>query len=170
MEVEYTDSTNSTSELKKSENNSSDTNINGVLENNNVDEITINSTKNTKYDHTKKMEIKKKIEKIKKREYLVDIFKLITSETKDYSENNNGVFIFFHELSDETYEKVENYVNNVYKLHRIPGINSSNIFNSEISETFNDNTNKDMDKNLTNKEKMILRRKKYEEYLSHNQD
>jgi hypothetical protein len=169
MENNYTDSPNSSSESKISETNTTTNNINNIIENNTTNEVTINSNKNTKYDHTKKMEIKKKIEKIKKREYLVDIFKIITADTKDYSENNNGVFIFFHDLSDETYEKVENYVNNIYKLHRTT-TNSSSIFNSEISESINDNLEKDMDKNLTNKEKMILRRKKYEEYLSHNQD
>lgn len=191
MEVEYTDSNNLNSELKKSDNNSnystnssnssnstnstnskhskSKHNINSIIENNNVDEVTLNITKYVKYDHMKKMEIKKKIEKIKKKEYLIDIFKIITSSTTDYSENNNGVFIFFHDLSDEIYEKVENYVNNIYRMHRT-ATSSINIFNSEISETINDNTEKANDKNLTNKEKLILRRKKYEEYLTHNQN
>lgn len=158
MEVEYT---NSTSDSIKD--------INKIIEENAKNEVTIN-TKKLKYDHVKKMEIKKKIEKIKKKEYLVDIFKIITSETKDYSENGNGVFIFFHDLPDEVYEKVENYVNNIYKLHKSSSGITSNIFNSELSETINEYSDKDTDKNLTNKEKMILRRKKYEEYLSHNQD
>jgi hypothetical protein len=126
-------------------------------------------TKTSKYDYFKKMEIKKKIEKIKKKEYLVDIFSIITSSTKDFSENNNGMFVFFHDLTDETYEKVENYVNNIYKLYKT-NTNIPNIFNSEISETVNDTSNIINDKNLTNKEKMIQRRKKYEEYLSHNQN
>jgi hypothetical protein len=182
MEVEYTNSNNSNNESKKLDNgpdsqdisNSQDSsnspnNINNIIENNIISEVTINSNKNVKYDHIKKMEIKKRIEKIKKKEYLIDIFKIITSSTRDYSENNNGVFIFFHDLSDETYEKVEIYVNNIYRLHRTT-TNSSNIFNSEISESINDNSEKDNDKNLTNKEKMILRRKKYEEYLTHNQN
>lgn len=144
-------------------------NINDVLENNSKNETTIK--KASKYDHIKKMEIKKKIEKIKKKEYLLDIFKIITSESKDYSENNNGVFVFFHDLTDETYEKVENYVNNIYKIHKNNiANNSASIFNSEISETINDYPEKDNGKNLTNKEKMILRRKKYEEYLTHNQN
>ena len=119
------------------------------------------------------MELVKKINKIKKKEYLIEIFKILTSETNDYSDNNNGVFIFFHNLSDDTYEKVESYVNNIYKLHK--QINTSaNIFNSELSD-INQNISETIeisnnDKNLSNKEKMIMRRKKYEEYLNHNQD
>jgi hypothetical protein len=159
MDTEYSDN-----------NDKPQNNINILLEKNLENEITSKS-KVSKYDHIKKMEIKKKIEKIKKKEYLLDIFKIITSGTKDYSENNNGVFIFFHDLTDEVYEKVDNYVNNIYKMHKNNiSNNSTSIFNSELSETINDNSEKDNDKNLTNKEKMILRRKKYEEYLSHNQN
>ena len=68
---------------------------------------------------------------------------------------------------------METYVNNIYKLHK--QINTSaNIFNSELSD-INQNISETIeisnnDKNLSNKEKMIMRRKKYEEYLNHNQD
>jgi len=147
-----------------------------------------------KYDYAKKTELVKKINKIKKKEYLFNIFKIITSSSKDYTENTNGVFIFFHNLDNEVYEKIENYVNNIYKLHRK---NSSlkNIINSELSDNlmifsetinedsiessqiknndpYNNNYNKDtkeLNKNLSNKEKMIIKRKKYEEYLNQNQ-
>ena len=145
-------------------------NDNLIEKHNSDNEITLETK--SKYDYNKKMELKKKIEKIKKKEYLLDIFKIITSDGKDYSENKNGVFIFFHELSDDIYEKVENYVNNVYKMYKTnisPSKNTTSIFNSEISESVND-YDKDNEKNLTNKEKMILKRKKYEEYLSHNQN
>jgi hypothetical protein len=169
MEVEYTESNDSSSEFKKIESESETHNINNLLEKNSVNVITVNPIKNVKFDHIKKMEIKKKIEKIKKKEYLVDIFKIITSHTQDYSENNNGMFVFFHDLSDETYEKVDNYVNNIYRLYKTNN-NSTNIFNSEISETINEQSEKNIDKGLTTKEKIIFRRKKYEEYLCHNQE
>jgi hypothetical protein len=164
MEIEYTDS-NSNSKME-----SEVSNINNIIETNKENEIIVK--KSVKYDHTKKMEIKKKIEKIKKKEYLIDIFKIITLDTKDYSENNNGVFIFFHDLSDETYEKVDNYVNNIYRMHKTNTLvdTENPIFNSELSESMNDFHDKTNDKNLSNKEKIILRRKKYEEYLTHNQN
>ena len=41
------------------------------------------------YDHNKKMELVKKINKIKKKEYLINIFKIIKLYSKDYTENNN---------------------------------------------------------------------------------
>jgi hypothetical protein len=134
----------------------------------------------SKYDHNKKMELANKINKIKKKEYLVNIFKLITTSSKDFTENTNGVFVFFHNLDDEIYEKVESYVNHIYKLHKkknsIKNVLSSDISDSIInlsetleSENQESETDETINKELSNKEKMIMRRKKYEEYLNQNQ-
>jgi len=124
------------------------------------------------YDYNKKMELVKKINKIKKREYLINIFKIILLQSKDYTENNNGVFVFFHNLNDEVYEQIEIYVNKIYKIHKkSPSI--LNIYNSELSENPNfcsDTIEIENNKNLSNKEKLIMRRKKYEKYLDQNQE
>lgn len=125
------------------------------------------------YDHNKKMELVKKINKIKKKEYLINIFKIILLHSKDYTENNNGVFVFFHNLEDEVYEKIENYVNKIYKMHKKSSTSILNIYNSELSDSQNicsDTIEIDNDKNLSNKEKLIMRRKKYEKYLDQNQE
>jgi len=175
MEIEFYDSINK--QTKNDERNLEKNNINNILTSkklsNNNGEIILTNNKIISYDHSKKMELVKKINKIKKKEYLIDIFKIITTETKDYTENNNGIFLLFHNLSDETYEKVESFVNIIYKMHKISTINTS-IFNSEISENINNlsdfSENSTIDKNLSNKEKVIMRRKKYEQYLNHNQD
>jgi hypothetical protein len=127
------------------------------------------------YDHNKKMELVKKINKIKKKEYLLNIFKIILLHSKDYTENNNGVFIFFHNLTDEAYDKIESYVNKIYKMHKkSSSSNIFNIYNSELSDSqqniLSDTIEIDNDKNLSNKEKLIMRRKKYEKYLDQNQE
>ncbi len=126
-----------------------------------------------KYDYTKKMELVKKIQKIKKSEYLINIFKIIKLESKKYNINNNGIFVMFHDLSDEVYENVENYVNSIYKLHK-KTINVVNIYDTEYSENqliqsiLSDKMELDNNKNLSNKEKVIMKRKKYEKYLDQN--
>lgn len=124
------------------------------------------------FDHAKKIELVKKINKIKKKEYLVNIFKIILLYSKDYSENNNGVFIFFHNLDDEVYDKIEAYVNNIYRIHK-KSAGLLNIYNSDISDNIignSDTIELDNDKELSNKEKLIMRRKKYEKYLDQNQE
>ncbi len=138
--------------------------------------------KTCKYDHNKKLDLANKINKIKKKDYLVNIFKIITMSSKEFTENTNGVFVFFHNLDDDTYEKLETYVNHIYKLHKkknsIKNILSSDISDSIInySETIEtdaiekESDTDEMSKELSNKEKIILRRKKYEEYLNQNQN
>jgi hypothetical protein len=114
-------------------------------------EIIINVKNKEKFDYDKKMEIVKKISKIKKKEYLIHLFKIITQDNKDYTENNNGIFIFFHNLSDDTYDKIETYINYIYKLHKC------NINNSD-SQFINSITNDDIinNKYICNKKKIKI--------------
>jgi hypothetical protein len=143
-----------------------------------IDEIIDPKTKESKYDYSKKLLLVRKINKIKKKEYLLNIFKIILKDNKDFSENNNGVFIFFHNLTDETYEKLEMYVNYIFKLHQkntnsefSDSIKNSDIISSLPLDTFNDNKKEILiSSNLSNKEKSLLRRKKYEEYITCNQN
>ena len=145
-----------------------------------IDEIIIDpkNKQELKYDYSKKLSLVRKINKIKKKDYLLNIFKIILKDNKDFSENNNGVFIFFHNLADETYEKLEMYVNYIFKLHQ-KNINSElsdSIRNSDINSTLAINNCSENKKeiliagNLSNKEKSLLRRKKYEEYIICNQN
>ena len=133
-------------------------------------------TINKKYDYNKKMELVKKIQKIKKSEYMVNIFKIIKSQSQNYNVNNNGVFVFFHDLSDDVYESVENYVNTIYKLHKKSSTNKINIHDMEYSETqiinsiLSDTIELENEKELSNKEKIIKRRKNYAKYLDKNQE
>ncbi len=128
-----------------------------------------------KYDYAKKMELVKKIQKIKKSEYLINIFKIIKLHSKKYNINSNGIFVMFHDLSDEVYENIETYVNSIYKLHK-KSLSVVNIYDSEYSENqiiqsiLSDTIELDNEKNLSNKEKVIMRRKKYEKYLDQNQE
>jgi hypothetical protein len=138
-----------------------------------VDEIIIDpKNKETKFDYSKKLQLVRKINKIKKKDYLLNIFKIIIKDNKDFSENNNGVFIFFHNLTDETYEKLEMYVNYIFKLHQknISSELSDSIKNSDIISTYENKKEILIAGNLSNKEKSILRRKKYEEYITCNQN
>jgi hypothetical protein len=124
------------------------------------------------FDYEKKKELVRKIEKIKKKEYLINIFKIIQCHSKDYNINNNGVFIFFHNLPDEVYEQIETYVNNIYKMHK-KSSNIMNLYGSDLSDTQyinSDTIEIENEKELSTKEKQIMRRKKYENYLNQNQE
>jgi hypothetical protein len=125
-----------------------------------------------KYDYNKKMELVKKIQKIKKSDYLINIFKIIKLHSKKYNVNSNGIFVMFHDLSDDAYENIESYVDSIYKLHK-KSFNLINTYDSEsqiIQSILSDTIELNNEKNLSNKEKVIMRRKKYEKYLDQNQD
>lgn len=83
---------------------------------------------NNIYTHDKKKKLADRISKIKKKEHMIKIFEIIYKENKSITENNNGIFMFFHTLSDETYKKIEDYLKQIEK-NKID--NKSKIVNSE---------------------------------------
>ena len=147
---------------------------NQFTDNNCIDEIIIDpkNKQELKYDYSKKILLVRKINKIKKKDYLLNIFKIILKDNKDFTENNNGVFIFFHNLTEETYEKLDMYVNYIFKLHQKNTTSelSDTIKNSDIVSTLENKKEIFISSNLSNKEKSLLRRKKYEEYITYNQN
>ena len=123
-----------------------------------------------------------KLSKFKNRSYIVHVSKIILRDTDNYTDNSNGIFAFFHDLSDETYKTIDDYIINVEKNRNKVLIrnltsdfsdtidDSDNLIkNNKLSETLV-NIEIDTEKYLTNKEKVIMRRKNYEKYLQKNQE
>jgi hypothetical protein len=75
--------------------------------------------KNRKYNYEFKIELKNRIEKIKNTKYLAEIFTIINKDQKGYMENKCGIFMYIHELGDETYNKLESYLDNLYYKNKI---------------------------------------------------
>jgi len=74
---------------------------------------------NNKYNYEFKIDLKSRIEKIKNKEYLSEIFTIINKDKKGYMENKYGIFMYIHVLSDETYNKLEIYLDNLYYKNKI---------------------------------------------------
>ena len=89
---------------------------NTITSNKKNEEIVINKTN---YNYEFKINLKNKIEKIKKKSNLVKIFMIINeddetnNEEKRYIENNNGIFMYINDLKDSTYKKLDIYVNSL---------------------------------------------------------
>lgn len=66
-----------------------------------------------KYNYDFKINLKNKIEKIKRKSNLVKIFMIINEENKGYVKNNNGIFMYIHDLEDKTYKKLDIYINSL---------------------------------------------------------
>jgi hypothetical protein len=65
-----------------------------------------------KYNSTFRKRLLTKLEAIKKKENIIDIYKLIEDNTKDdmLSENLNGIFVDINKLSDSCIESIDNYI------------------------------------------------------------
>ena len=60
------------------------------------------------YTYDEKVILSEKIRKITNKNNLINIIKIIYEDNKDIFENKNGIYMFFHKLSNQTYEKIEN--------------------------------------------------------------
>jgi hypothetical protein len=121
-----------------------------------------------KYNYHFKIDLMNKIKKIKKKEILVKIFLIITEETKVYTQNENGIFLFFHNLSDNTYEKLNNYINSIFSMYLKKQNNdildSYKPFITEKNDTINNIISE-----FSVHEKQLIKKKQYNEYLQQNQ-
>jgi hypothetical protein len=127
----------------------------------------MNNNTNNIFDYHRKIELTKKINKITKKIHLVNIFKIIEEHNAEFTENDNGVFVLFHNLPNDAYVKIENYVNTVYHNHQQKKLNNELTTNTIENYTLSDDNNNN---DLSNKEKIILKRKKYEEFINNNKD
>jgi len=59
--------------------------------------------------------LKSKIENINSKKHLMKIFKIIFDNNEHYILNECGVFIPMNNLTPETIEKIENYINGIKK-------------------------------------------------------
>ena len=62
------------------------------------------------YPYDKKKRLAKKISTLKKKEDMVKILEIIYEDNKNITENQNGLFMFFHKLNDSTYHKIDLYL------------------------------------------------------------
>lgn len=126
------------------------------------------------YTHDKKKKLAEKISKIKKKEVLVKIFEIIYADNKNITENNNGLFMFFHKLQDSTYEKLENYIkelNNKRQLNKSTTLTESDStekkeFIPYSKDEFPAQDGMGPKLKFSNKEKNLIKRKRYDKYIS----
>ena len=62
------------------------------------------------YSNKQKMRLKKQIEQIKKKKDLVAIYEILQQDNINVTTNNNGMFMFFHNLDNKTYAELEKFL------------------------------------------------------------
>ena len=126
---------------------------------------------NESYSFELKKKLKERIEKLSDREYIEKIKQLIFKYNPllSYTQNSSGVLLFFHDLTNETYSKLDTYLKKIDsdKVKKITltmtdeepnNIRSSNRKN--LTDTINQNNIR-----LSSLEKNIIKKKDYYEKL-----
>ena len=120
-----------------------------------------------------KKDLANRIQKIKRKNILKKIMKIIIKNNEKYLENNNGVYMFFHNLKNETYSELEICLKSIEKKIK----NKSNLTNeSPLSDTKykpyieknNNILNQSNILRLSNTEKNLIKRKAYDKKIENN--
>ena len=124
------------------------------------------------FDYELKKELAKEIELIKKKKYLLNILKIIfeNESNKKFIENDNGIFMFFHNYKNETYIKIQEYIEKIKnKKKNITSEDSITLSENKYIPYENDNINipnlKMNSIRLSNKEKNLIKRKVFSNNL-----
>lgn len=120
------------------------------------------------YTHKMKQKLADRISKVKNKNDMINIVKIIHEDNKNISENQNGIFMLFDSLSNDTYIQLNEYLNSIStakKRTRPAKIEyksyGSNNYSNEDSIDYQINDQFDSKLKYSNTEKSIIKRNMY---------
>lgn len=113
--------------------------------------------------------IKRKINKLKDENILVEILRVINDDpnNKRIFKNNDGVYMMFHNLTPHTYTVINKIADN-YKIKEVNNIKTEFSLYSNDEFPLQDGISSKL--KLSNREKNILKRKLYDKEINKNYD
>jgi len=126
---------------------------------------------NISYEEMEKLH--NRISKIRKKKYLEEIRDIIVKYNPNIkiTENSNGLYLCFQNLSNETYFKLSTYLKNLSKLINSKKSDTThlNISSDQLTQSTDDLPfENDPKLKYTNKERNILKRKHYDAEIKNN--
>jgi hypothetical protein len=117
----------------------------------------------------------KNIHKLKKNVYYQDIKNIILKHNPNIAitKNPTGQFLYFHDLKDETYHEINNYIIKCKKNKKSNSENSENNISS-LNLDFTNKSDEDLDfmgspyLKYSNKERNLIKKKIYNETIKKN--
>ncbi|AYV83574.1 MAG: hypothetical protein Hyperionvirus8_58 [Hyperionvirus sp.] len=133
----------------------------------------------SEFSFEQKERLARRIQKLKKPKYYLEIEKIITDNNPqlDITENPSGKFMYFQNLTSETYVALEKYVRKILKV-RVASLSedggvlklSSPALSSENAEDpFLSNSTGNGKLKYSNKERNLIKRKMYDEEINKEQ-
>lgn len=131
-----------------------------------------------KYTHERKKKLAEKISKITSKKDQVRIFEIIYEDNKSVTENNNGLFMLFHKLSDGTYHKIDKELRRINKRKNYysDSVNSETYslerreYKPYSQEDFPVQKGISPKLKYSNKEKNLLKRQRYDNNINQDSD
>lgn len=130
----------------------------------------------TKYSHTKKKKLAEKLEKLTNKKDLKMVKKIIYDNNPDMDvvKKSTCILMYFHDLTDKTYSELDDYITKKLLKECAKKVQNMNELESAMSSDCNNlssgsSGSKKEKKNkykYSNKEKNLMRRKKYEKTLN----
>lgn len=116
------------------------------------------------YSYEKKKRLADKISKIKKKEDMVKVLEIIYEDNKNITENQNGLFMLFHNLDDATYIKLEAYLKTLSKRKNINSVTSESISEKKEFKSYvqDDLIQDGINMKYSNKERNLIKRSRYD--------
>lgn len=119
-----------------------------------------------RYTHQEKKRLAEKIGKIKKKEYLIKILKIIKKEKQGITSNDNGLLMYFHDLNDDTYDLISEVVEEYEVEHTEDNVDKIFIekasYQPYATDEFPSQSKISPKLKYSNKEKNILKRRRYD--------
>lgn len=123
------------------------------------------------YSYKKKQKLANIISKLKKKEDMINIMNIISEDKVNITENQNGLFLLFDKLNDDTYRKIEVYLESIQKKPITSSDCSSangsmSTDKKNYTPNFNDDGVNGQNIRYTSKERNIIKREKYENIVN----
>jgi hypothetical protein len=122
------------------------------------------NSKNEKIPFEFKKKLKERIEKLTEKEHIEKIKHLILKNNPDlsYTQNSSGLLLFFHNLTETTYQKLDTYLRKIDsdKIKRITNFTDDEVITINLSEKIQVSNIR-----LSSLEKNIIKKKDYYEKL-----
>lgn len=122
-----------------------------------------------KYSAKKKKKIAHKISKLTEKEDLVKIFEIIYEHDKSVTENNNELFMYFHNLDDEVYDKIEIVLKAVKERDKLKidsETSSVEMYKPYVQDDLSMHNGLSPKLKYSNREKSLIKRRQYDHNIN----
>jgi hypothetical protein len=120
------------------------------------------------FDFISKKNLANRISRIKQKEVLVKIMKLIKKENPYYTENDNGIYVCFQNLSNQTYNDINDIVTEFEKNEQTKQQYLQSMSFSFVPLSVSEmDVDSQLEKNykLNNKQKSIIKKQMSEDFI-----